>query len=258
MPNTQTTPDRRPGRTILAFAAFASLTLAGCGDNRTASRPMVLTNGTQMADLYMDGELTDTKGYRWDVAIIPGISPTFAGAGDSYARAGGYIRRFGTDGVFNDGKRNSVGDMYHFAGSDCLGDYVLGGIGRDYRHTSADIADLVHDKPFGWFAHIAWRSTWGYVLMPVGRIVTGVPASATVATAATVAGSVEGVGRVVIATSDVAVMGTVYPAGRLAWHQPAYLFSIFNAEPAPEHDGKWGLHIIGRPEEAVPATTATN
>jgi hypothetical protein len=251
-------PRRRLGATSIALAAITSLTLAGCGDNRAASRPMVLTNGTQLADLYMDGELTDTKGYRWDVAIIPGISPTLEGVGDSYTRAGGYIRRFGTHGVFNDGGRNSVGDMYHAAGSDCLGDYTIGGIGRDYRQTSADIADLVNDKPFGWFAHVAWRSTWGYVLKPVGRIISGVPASATVATAATIAGSVEGVGRVAIATGDVAVMGTIYPAGRLAWHQPAYLFSIFNAEPALEHDGRWGLHIIGRPEEAVPTTLTTN
>ena len=31
---------------------------------------------------------------------------------------------------------------------------------------------------------------------------------------------------------DVAVMGTVYPTARLLWHQPAYLVSVFNAEPA--------------------------
>lgn len=256
-----TKPDislRSSGRALIALGALVSLTLTGCGDNRSASRPMVLTNGTQLADLYLDGELTDTKGYRWDVAIIPGISPTLAGAGDSYARAGGYIRRFGTDGVFEDGHLNSVGDMYHFAGSDCLGDYVIGGIGRDYRDTSGEIAELVNDKPFGWYAQVAWRSTWGYVLKPAGRIVTGVPASAATASVATAAGSVEGVGRVAIATSDVAVMGTIYPAGRLAWHQPAYLFSIFNAEPALEHDGRWGLHIIGRPEQEIPVKVTTN
>ena len=171
-----TTPHRHFGG-VIALGVIASLTLTGCGDNRAASRPMVLGNPTQLADLYLDGELTDTKGYRWDVAIIPGISPTFEGAGDSYARAGGYIRRFGTNGWVQDGKNNAVGDMYHFAGSTCLGDYVAGGISRDYRHTSADIGDLVNDKPFGWYAQVAWRSTWGYVLKPIGRIVTGVPAS---------------------------------------------------------------------------------
>lgn len=252
------TSSRPLGPATLVIGAIATLALAGCGDNRAASRPMVLTNGTQLVDLYLDGELTDTKGYRWDVAIIPGISPTFAGAGDSYARAGGYVRRFGTDGIFTDGNRNSVGDMYHFAGSDCLGDYVVGGIGRDYRHTSADIADLWSDKPFGWYAQVAWRSTWGYVLKPAGRIVTGIPASAVTATAATAAGSIEGVGRLTLATGDVAVMGTVYPAARLAWHQPAYLFSIFNAEPALEHNGKWGLHIIGQPEPTTPVEVTTN
>jgi hypothetical protein len=251
-------PSTHPARLTGALVAIAALALGGCGDERSASRPMVLTNGAQMADLYLDGELTDSKGFRWDVAIIPGITPTLAGAGDSYARAGGYLRRFGTDGLVKDGKSNAVGDLYHWAGSDCLGDYVAGGIGRDYRHTSADIADLVNDKPFGWYAQVAWRSSWGYVLKPLGRIVTGVPASAAVATVATGAGSVEGAGRLVMATGDVAVMGTVYPAGRLLWHQPAYLVSIFNAEPALHHDGKWGLHIIGRPQEPERPATVTN
>lgn len=125
-----------PKRAAITLGMIATIALTGCGDNRAASRPMVLTNGTQLADLYLDGELTDTKGYRWDVAIIPGISPTVEGAADSYARAGGYLRRFGTNGLFEDGNRNSVGDLYHFAGSDCLGDYVIGGIGRDVATTA--------------------------------------------------------------------------------------------------------------------------
>lgn len=244
---------------LMLVAVMATVALTGCGDNRSTSRPMVLFNTTQLGDLYMDGQLTDTKGYRWDVAIIPGISPTFHGVSDSYARAGGYIRRFGTDGLAKDGKRNAVGDLYRWAGKDCLDDYVGGGIGRDYRHTSEDIADLANDKPFGWYAQIMWRSTWGYVIKPVGRIVTGVPASAVVATVATAAGSFEGAGRGVVAVGDVAVMGTIYPAGRLLWHQPAYLVSIFNAEPALEHDGKWGLHIVGHPgtNAPTPAPAAT-
>ena len=96
---------------VVALGVIASLALTGCGDNRAASRPMVLGNPAQLTDLYLDGELTDTKGYRWDVAIIPGISPTLEGAGDSYARAGGYIRRFGTNGLAKDGKSNAIGDM---------------------------------------------------------------------------------------------------------------------------------------------------
>ncbi len=258
-PPTRQVRNRNPG-TILALGAITALALTGCGDQRTASRPMVLTNGEQLADLYLDGELTDSKGYRWDVAIIPGISPTLEGAADSYVRAGGYLRRFGTSGLMKDGESNSVGDLYRWAGSDCLGSYVAGGIGRDYRHTSSEISDLVNDKPFGWYAQVAWRSTWGYLLKPVGRIVTGVPASAVAATAATAAGSLEGTGRGVVAVSDIAVMGTVYPTGRLLWHQPAYLVSIFNAEPALAHDGKWGLHIIGHPatETAAPTTTSVN
>ena len=261
-PTTTTPRHSSASAATLLFAAVAAVGLTGCGDQRTASRPMVITNGQQMTDLYIDGQLTDTKGYLWDVAIIPGITPTFEGAGDSYARAGGYIRRYGTSGFSEDGESNSVGDMYHFAGSDCLGDYIVGGIGRDYRHTSADIADLINEKPFGWYAQIGARSFWGYLIKPIGRVVTGVPASAVTATVATAAGAVEGTGRVLCAAGDVAVMGTVYPAGRLLWHQPAYLVSIFNAEPALEHDRRWGLHIVGHPatksatESATPAVTA--
>jgi hypothetical protein len=251
---TSTTSTTRRQQAGLALAVVAAAAVSGCGDGRaTASRPMVITNGGQMADLYMDGELTDSKGYRWDVAIIPGISPTLEGVGDSYARAGGYLRRFGTTGLVRDGRKNTVGDLYHFAGPTCLGDYVGGGIGRDWRHTSRDIADLVHEKPFGWYAQIGARSLWGYMLKPLGRVVTGVPASAVVVTMATGAGAVEGSGRAVVAAGDVAVMGTIYPAARLVWHQPAYLVSVFNAEPALEHDGRWGLHIIGHAPSGMAA-----
>jgi hypothetical protein len=249
-------PKNKSLSVTFALAAFGLLGLTGCGDQRQAStsnRPMVITQPKQCADLYWNGQLTDSKGYRWDVFIIPGVGATLVDAGESYKRAGGYIRRFGTRGLFEDGEKNRVGELYEFAGPTCIGDYMIGGIGRDYRNTSHDIADLANDKPFGWFAYVGGLTMWGYVLKPTGRLVTGTVGSAVVATFATCGGALEGTGRTVVASSDVAVMGTIVPVVKLAWHQPAFAVSVFNAEPKLEHDGKWGLHIVGRPpaEEKV-------
>jgi hypothetical protein len=209
------------------------------------NRPMILWKPGTCADLYWNGQITDSKGYRWDVFIIPGIAPPLSGAYDSYARSGGYIRRYGTDGFFSDGRQNKVGELYEYAGPICIGDYMIGGIGRDYRHTSMDIAELYSDKPFGWYANVGARSLWGYIIKPAGRLVTGTIASAFTATVATAGGAFEGAGRIVMATGDIAVMGTIVPAAKIVWHQPAYFVSLFNAEPKLEHDGKWGLHIVG-------------
>jgi len=240
-----------------AFAAIGLLGLTSCGDQRQASanRPMVITQPKQCADLYWNGQMTDSKGYRWDVFIIPGVGATLADAGESYQRAGGYIRRYGTHGLTADGKKNRVGELYEFAGPTCIGDYMIGGIGRDYRHTTNDIADLANDKPFGWFAYVGGLSMWGYVLKPTGRLITGTIGSTVTAAVATCGGACEGAGRVVVATGDVAIMGTVVPVTKLAWHHPAYFVSVFNAEPKLEHDGKWGLHIVDYPQKEEKVNT---
>ena len=237
----------------------AALALTGCGNGRTAAvRPMVLFNPTQLGDLYMDGQITDSKGYRYDIAIIPGINPTMAGAGDSYERAWGYLKRYGTDGIANDGKKNAVGEIFSFAFDDCANDFMIHGIGRDYANTSKDIDDLITDKPFGWYAQIAYRTTWGYLLKPAGRLVLGTIGCVGGAAVGTGFGAVEGAGRVTLATGDVATMGTIYPTGRLLWHQPAYLASIWNAEPEPKQDGHWGVHIVGYPKGAVAPVVQSN
>ena len=258
LPNTTTSTRKNSSLTVsFACAAIGLLGLTGCGDQRQAStnRPMVITQPKQCADLYWNGQLNDSKGYRWDVFIIPGVGATFADAGESYRRAGGYIRRYGTNGLVSDGKKNRVGELYEFAGPTCIGDYMIGGIGRDYRHTSSDIADLANDKPFGWFAYVGGLSMWGYVLKPTGRLITGTIGSSVTAAVATCGGAFEGAGRAIVATGDIAIMGTIVPVTKLAWHHPAYSVSVFNAEPKLEHNGKWGLNIVGYPpkEEKVDA-----
>jgi hypothetical protein len=253
-------PTTAPARPLIPVlvAIGAMIALTGCGDGRAAARPMVVGNPTQLADLYMDGQITDSKGYRYDIAIIPGINPTMAGAGDSYERAWGYVRRFGTEGLARDGKKNTVGEIYSFAFNDCAGDFTIKGIGRDYANTTHDVDDLINDKPFGWYAQIAYRTTWGYLLKPAGRLVLGTIGCVGGATVGTACGAVEGAGRVALATGDVATMGTIYPAGRLLWHQPAYLASIWNAEPEPKQDGHWGIRIIDRPDNANPPAVQSN
>ena len=87
--------------TCAALAIAAALT--GCGTTKTAATPtperptreMVVWNGDQTSDLYANGQINDTKGNRWDVAILPGFYPTMKIAGDSYDRSWGYIKNTG-------------------------------------------------------------------------------------------------------------------------------------------------------------------
>jgi hypothetical protein len=210
------------------------------------NRPMIIGNMSQCADLYWNGQINDSKGYRWDVFIIPGVGKTFADAGCSYARAGGYIRRYGTTGLARDGEENTIGTMYRIAGKHIFMDYMARGVKRDYQATTTEIAAVAADKPFGWYAYIGYQSIWGYVIKPTGRVISGTVASAMIGTTATACGTIEGAGRGVVATGDVVSMGTIVPVTKLLWHHPAYMASLFNAEPKLEHDGKWGLRIINR------------
>lgn len=252
-------PHIRPLTATCAIAIAAAL--SGCGDSRSAAagtparptREMVVWNWDQTSDLYANGQINDAQGNRWDVAILPGFYPTMEIAGDSYKRSWGYIA---DTGKREDGSDGAARICWRFAWSDCAGDFMTDGIGRDYTNTSHDVNDLITEKPFAWMPQVAWRTTWGYVLKPVGRVVLGTLGCVGGTVAGTAAGSLEGAGRTALAVGDSAIVGTAYPIARLAWHQPAWLFCLSNAEPTLNQDGRWGLRIIDRATPAVPATPA--
>jgi hypothetical protein len=220
-----------------------SLVLAGCGVAATAEevRPLVCVHPTIMADLYWTGSMNDYHGNRWDVDIIPGITPTAKIVGRSWHRA---YRDIADTGLRDNGEESLTRAAFHFGGRDVIRDFTVHGVRDDYVKTSHQIRDLWHETPFGWYAQVIGRSFWGYVAKPVGRIIGGSVTGTGAFIVGTLAGSLEGTGRVVLATGDVVAIGTVYPAGRLAWQQPAWLFSIVNREPDLNQDGHWGLHVV--------------
>ena len=231
--STSASPINHRNRTLAPAMVViaAAIALTGCGGRTAEARPMVVPHGAQMADLYMNGQINDSKGYRYDIAIIPGINPTFSGAGDSYERAWGYLKRYGTDGVAHDGKKNGVGKIYTFAFRDCAEDFTIKGIGRDYSNTSNDIADLITDKPFGWYAQVAYRSTWGYLIKPTGRVVLGTIGCVGGTAIGSAVGTLEGAGRVTLAAGDVATMGTIYARHRFGIERPTVGLLSIGEEP---------------------------
>ncbi|MBA2482233.1 MAG: hypothetical protein H0V44_16345 [Planctomycetes bacterium] len=242
-------PDRcRFPRVSAMTAACAVLALAGCG----TARPLVIGNPAQLGDLYADGALTDAHGNRWDIGFMPGIVPTAQVVGDSYQRAWDVMADMGSYGI-EGGNRSFARTAYRFAFKDCIGKTIGTGIATDYQDTSRQMSELVREMPFGWPLQIAYRPVWGYVLKPIGRVAAGTVGAAAGIVAGTPTGAVEASGRAFVAVSDVAVMGTLYPAGRLVWQQPAYLFSVVNSEPDEKQNGKWSLRIVSR---GAPVATA--
>lgn len=228
-----------------SLGMLACLGAGGCGNN--ATRPLVIGNAHQMGDLYWNGALTDTHGNRWNVDVVPGVSPTMALVGDSWSRAGGYLANTGMTMGGDDGV---VRSSYRFAFTDCMGHFIGRGIHDDYATTNAQLDELWTEMPFGWMAQWAGRSTWGYVIKPIGRIIGGSVGSVGGVALGTAFGAVEGGGRAVLGIGDIAVMGTAYPVARIVWQQPAYIFSVINREPDLKQDGKWGLHVVsyGEPD----------
>lgn len=230
-------------RTFLFLGLCLFFSSCASSENGEEDRPFVLTSASQLGDLYWRGELTDSKGRRWNVWIIPGIATSVeVGAEafqDAYDFAKGpaeqeFWRRRGEE--FNDGLK--------FAFQDCIGEFLLEGIAEDYISTGENISANVNETPFGWIPRIMGNALWGYVLCPVGRIalapvgmVGGVGYSTLWPTAQVIARPVGGVAWVGLA-------GIATPVLRIGVHQPIYFFSVFNREPSGDQNGQFGLEVI--------------
>jgi hypothetical protein len=221
---------------IIASLAFG---LAACAAAEV--RPLVCVHPTVMADLYWTGAMTDYHGNRWEIDIIPGITPTAAIVGRSWHRA---YRDIADTGLRENGEQSLTRAAFHFGGREVIRDFTVHGIRDDYVKTSHQIGELWTEAPFGWYAQIIGRSFWGYVGKPVCRTIVGSVTGTGAFIVGILSGSVEGTGRTVIAAGDIAAIGTAYPVGRLLWQQPAWLFSIINREPDLKQDGHWGLHVV--------------
>jgi hypothetical protein len=208
-------------------------------------RPFVATSATQLGDLYLYGELTDTRGNRWNVWLLPGVVPPIEDAGEMWELSGELLEDLG-EGEFWGNRVEDVGDGLEFAFEDSLGDFMVMGIAEDYGDTAEDLGELARETPFGWIPRMAGRAVWGFVLKPLGRVGGGllgfVGGIGYAAGAPVVQVAARPVGSVVVAVGG----GVIAPVGVIAAHQPLYAFAIMNREPAERHDGSFGLEIIER------------
>lgn len=242
----------------MLFCAGGAAWLTGCGTQRTAattppvndgppptSRPMVLWNGGQCGDLYWNGQITASDGRRWDVGFLPGIAPTGQVAANSWGRAGDYYGFFFPDNP----RHNPAGQCWRFTSRTMAKEFLIDGIATDVGDGSANIGTACREKPFGWPAAVLYYVVKDYVVLPTGRIVVGTAGTVLGGTATAVCGTGQALLPTVLSAGDIAVAGTLYPAARLAYHQPAWALSVVSAEPRPEQDGRWTLRIISPPRE---------
>ncbi|MCA8920162.1 MAG: hypothetical protein KDD82_00045 [Planctomycetes bacterium] len=231
----------------LGFVALAAA-LSGCaGVGPGEDRPFVITSGSQVGDLYWNGELTDSRSNRWNVWILPGIAPSVQFGGEAWGDAWRFARRLG-EGDYWAERGDDVCDGLEFAGQDTVQDFWLSGTREDFSEASEAIAANLRETPFGWIPRVLGNAAWGYVIKPLARLggmPLGVAGGLSYAVAAptlqVAARPVGGLGYGVAA-------GTAAPLGRIAFHHPAFLLALFNREPAPRHDGSFGLEIISGPD----------
>lgn len=229
----------------LAFFLALILLSSACSsvEDGAESRPFVITSASKLGDLYWRGELTDSKGRRWNVWIIPGVGTSLEVGAEAFVDAYDFAKGPG-EKEFWIKRGEDVQDGVEFAVEDCLGEFLLEGIAEDYVSTGENISANIEETPFGWIPRIMGNVLWGYVLCPAGRLALapvgmagGFGYSLVVPTGQVVARPVGGVTWIVLA-------GVATPALRIGLHQPIYLFSLFNREPSADQDGQFGLEII--------------
>jgi hypothetical protein len=241
-----------------ALLCALMLMLSACSSAQTGeeSRSYVIGNPTQLGDLYWRGELTDSKGQRWDVWIIPGVASSVEDGLESMSDALRYGKR-PLEAQFWRDRAEEISDGLEFAFVDSLKEFVYDGIVKDYREASDNISANMKQTPFGWIPRIAGNALWGYFLKPVGRVAFG-PVGMTGGISATLllpTGQL--ILRPVGGTTWFALAGLAGPSVKLALHQLIYMFSVFNREPGDSQNGDFGLEIIldangKRPEAKSP------
>lgn len=243
----------------MLLCAGGAAWMGGCGTQRTAasappaaappsaSRPMVLWNAGQSGDLYWNGQITASDGRRWDVGFLPGIAPTGQVVADSWSRGGDYYAFFFPDNP----DHNPAGQCWRFTSRTMVKEFLVDGIAGDMGDGKANIVSACQEKPFGWPAAVAYYAIKDFVLLPTGRLVVGAAGAAAGGAATAICGTGQAVLPTVLATGDIATVGTVYPVARLVWHHPAWALSELSAEPKPDQDGRWTLRIISAPVEPV-------
>jgi len=183
-------------------------------------RPFVVESAEKLGDLYWRGELTDEKGNRWNVWILPGIAPSLKEGGEAWLDAADYVDDL-FEGEFWADRGENFTDGIEFAFVDSLGDFMIEGIADSYVDTGRSLSDLADETPFGWIPRMAARAIWGFVFEPIGRIVGG-----TIGFAGGISYSISmPVGQVVVrpvgGTIYAVAAGVIVPVARIAVHQPA-------------------------------------
>ncbi|MEX2665135.1 hypothetical protein [Candidatus Uabimicrobium amorphum] len=195
-----------------------------------------------MADLYMQGQITDQHDNRWEIWIVPGICPMLEYSKESWEDTAEILEVYTTKEFWEDcAEWNS--DSLKFA-RDSFTKYLIEGIGEDYAQASSNISANVRETPFGWMPRIIGNALWGYLFVPTMRVAT-----APIGIAGGLVGSVVfPVGQTIlpvpVAIGYATINGVLVPVSGIAAHQFIYLFAIPNREPSPEHDRRFGLYII--------------
>lgn len=234
-------------------------------EDRHESRQWVLQNAEQVQDLYLDGQLEDRDGRLWDVGIVPGARVTlqeagaeFAEGGDRWLRAGREIAAYGTVDFWVEQTR-PIREGLQFAGDAAAFGYE--GVPSVLGDTRDEVGTLLSEKPFAWGPRALWRGSRG--------VLVEAPVIATLGTLGTVAGVGFAATAPVVTSARPAVTagghmarglfvdglleGVVVPAGKLAWHQPAFALAVLGPEPTPPQDGQFGLRIVSeKPLTYVP------
>lgn len=266
-------PDRAAGPAAAPTASDDATARPASGD---ADRAWVLVQPAMARELYLDGTLTDSRGNRWEVAVVPGVRPPLregaahwreAGrglgrAGKAMGEAGRALTDYG-DGAFWMARAETAESALRFAADDALVDTVIVGVPEGLAGTARAVRETAEEKPFAWMPRVAARATWGFVLEPVARTGLGLGGAGLGVTWAAVGPPLETTGpllraggRTLEATArttwalgaDGLVAGTLAPAGALAAHQPLWLLAVLGPEPLPRHDGRFGLHLVAGPD----------